>query len=136
MRPIRFCFGFDAVQLWFPRAAALALAATAGLAACHQGAQGDRCNPALVETSAATSPSGAAYNEDECNSGLACTVPPTCVIAVCCPAQPPYSDPNCECLAHPGAACACTVQSLDGGPWEDAGTDDAGSDVPTDATAG
>jgi hypothetical protein len=104
------------------RLAALAIALAgviSPLAACEQGVEGDRCNPALIETSAASSPSGAAYNEDECHSGFACTVPPTCVIAVCCPTQPPYTDPNCACLANPGAACACTVQALDGGPFVD-----------------
>jgi hypothetical protein len=68
------------------------------------------------------------YNEDECNSGLACTVPPTCVIAICCPKQPPYSDPNCACLADPGAPCACTVPGLDDA-GEDGATGDAGGDV-------
>ncbi len=118
-------------RAWLSALAVVAIGVTAALSlpACQQGAQGDRCNPGLIETNAATSPSGAAYNADECNSGLTCTVPPTCVIAVCCPAQPPYTDPNCACLANPGAACACTVQELDGGPWvnEDAGGEDAGA---------
>ena len=109
---------------------ALALAALT-LAACQQGAQGDRCNPNLIQ------PGGAVpqYNEDECNSGLTCQVPPTCAIAVCCPTHPPYSDPNCECLANPSAACACTVPGA-----LDAGSDDATSPADaagaTDATAG
>jgi hypothetical protein len=111
--------------------AALGIAGAAALPACQQGRQGDRCNPALVQTNAATSPNGGQYNEDECGSGLSCTVPPTCVIAVCCPSAPPYTDPNCACLANPGAQCACTVQELDGAPWvspsEDAASNDAGS---------
>jgi hypothetical protein len=108
--------------------AALAAFAALALCACQQGAQGDRCNPDLIQ------PGGAIpqYNEDECNSGLACTIPPTCVIAICCPKEPPYADPNCACLANPGAACACTVPGLlDAG--DDGGDSDAGSDAATDA---
>jgi len=108
-------------------AGALAAVGGAGLPGCEQGQQGDRCNPNLIENSSASSINGGAYNEDECNSGLTCTVPPTCVIAVCCPAKPPYSDPNCACLANPGSLCACTVNELDGAPWvsEDSGSNDA-----------
>jgi hypothetical protein len=40
---------------------------------CHEGAEGDRCNPDLPP------------NSDECNSGLTCQVPSTCVEAYCCP---------------------------------------------------
>jgi hypothetical protein len=95
------------------------------LTACQQGAQGDRCNPDLVQSGGATPQ----YNEDECNSGLSCQVPPTCAIAVCCPKSPPYADPSCACLANPAAGCACTVS---GGvaAWlasQDAGEDSGGS---------
>ena len=78
-----------------------------GLPACQQGREGDRCNPDLIQSGGATPQ----YNEDECNTGagLSCQVPPTCVIAVCCPSQPPYSDPNCACFANPSAGCACTT---------------------------
>jgi len=74
---------------------------------CEQGAQGDRCNPDLVDTT-------------ECNSGLNCVTPPSCVVSVCCPPQGPYTDPNCECFANPqGAACtgSCSVDAAyDGMP--------------------
>ena len=120
-------FILSSARRWLPAALLAGLAAPA-LPSCDQGAQGDRCNPYLYEDAADKSPNGAAYNESECNSGLACTIPPTCVIAVCCPTSPPYSDPNCECLANPGAACACSVSYLlDAG--EDAGPVDSGSDA-------
>ncbi|MGO9000022.1 MAG: hypothetical protein ACLQVI_42390 [Polyangiaceae bacterium] len=110
--------------------------AAAALPSCDQGGQGDRCNPYLYEDAAASSPNGAAYNASECSSGLTCTIPPTCVIAVCCPTSPPYTDPNCECLANPGAACACSVPYLlpDGG--EDAGSIDSGSDSAASDSGG
>jgi hypothetical protein len=113
--------------------AALMLIAALGVYACEQGEQGDRCNPDLIQSGGATPQ----YNEDECHSGLACTVPPTCVIAVCCPKEPPYSDPNCACLANPGAVCACSVPSLLEDAGEDGGADGAGSDATSsDATPG
>jgi hypothetical protein len=104
--------------------AALAMALAVGLfTACEQHRQGDRCNPDLVQSGGATPQ----YNEDECSSGLSCQVPPTCVIAVCCPSQPPYTDPSCACFANPGAACACSVAGL-----VDAGSDAATSGEPND----
>jgi hypothetical protein len=42
---------------------------------CHDGAEGDRCNPDLIPS------------QSECNSGLTCQVPSTCVEAYCCPMQ-------------------------------------------------
>jgi hypothetical protein len=119
--------------------AAALVGAFAGLAlpACQQGAEGDRCNPALIQSGGAVP----AYNEDECNkgSGLSCQVPPTCAIAVCCPSSPPYTDPNCACFANPSAGCACSVPALldvDAGP--DSGPDAAPSDAssPLDGTQG
>jgi hypothetical protein len=120
--------------------------ATLGIPACQQGGQGDRCNPDRTQTNAATSPNGGAYDDDECNSGLSCQVPPTCVIAVCCPNSPPYTDPNCACLANPVGGCACTVASATPDAGEDAGEDSGGGTVdsgdsstadakPADATA-
>ena len=97
---------------WLPLVAAML---TAGALGCDQGAEGDRCNPDLVNTT-------------ECNSGLSCVTPPSCVISVCCPSKPPYSDPQCECFANPnGAACkgSCNV---------DAGYD-TGAPVVSDAGA-
>jgi hypothetical protein len=89
-------------------------ALTAASAGCEQGAEGDRCNIDLVDS-------------DECNSGLACVVPSSCVIAVCCPSSPPYSDPQCECFANPhGVACkaSCNVDaSYDAGTAPDASSD-------------
>ncbi len=70
------------------------------LPACEQGEEGDRCNPDLVDST-------------ECNSGLTCQQPASCVITVCCPAAPPYSDPQCACFAHPGPGCPC--YEADGG---------------------
>ncbi len=112
--------------------------AALGITACQQGAQGDRCNPNLIQSGGATPQ----YNEDECNkgAGLSCQVPPTCVIAVCCPSSPPYSDPNCACFANPGASCACTTPGAlaaweaaeDAGADSGGGTVDSGSDsAPT-----
>jgi hypothetical protein len=83
---------------------------------CEQGAEGDRCNPDLVDTT-------------ECNSGLSCVTPPSCVISVCCPSKGPYTDPNCDCFANPqGPMClsSCNVDAAwDGMPTPDGGTADA-----------
>ena len=102
------------------RWAFLAAALSVGGIGCEQGAEGDRCNIDLV-------------GSDECNSGLTCVVPSSCVIAVCCPSSPPYSDPQCECFANPqGAACkmSCNVDaSYDAGTAPDASAD-AGKDAP------
>jgi hypothetical protein len=92
----------------------LAAAMSAGGFGCEQGAEGDRCNIDLVDS-------------DECNSGLTCVVPSSCVIAVWCPTSPPYSDPQCECFANPnGSACrnSCSV---------DAAYDTGSAPAPPDA---
>jgi hypothetical protein len=106
---------------------AVVVAAPASLLACEQGAQGDRCNPDLVDTT-------------ECNSGLSCVTPSSCVISVCCPSSPPYTDPQCECFVHP-EGCACSVDAAyDGMPVasaSDAALTDAGGarvDSGKDAT--
>lgn len=44
--------------------------------------EGVRCNPLLFE--------------DECATGLACTVPVGCVDAVCCPQSGTSDDPGCQ----------------------------------------
>ncbi len=109
---------------WLSLAAGLLAAST--LLACEQGAEGDRCNPDLVDTT-------------ECNSGLSCVTPSSCVISVCCPSAPPYTDPQCECFVHP-EACACNVDAAyDTGvaaPTTDAGdaTIHASTDAGKDAT--
>jgi hypothetical protein len=104
----------------------LAAAAILTLLGCEQGAQGDRCNPDLVDS-------------DECNSGLTCVQPPSCVVNVCCPTSPPYSDPQCECIANPqGSVCmqqGCNVDAAyDGMPTgaPDAGTDSSTQDAGKD----
>jgi hypothetical protein len=51
---------------------------------CHEGSEGDRCNPDLPPA------------QDECNSGLTCQVPSTCVEAFCCP-TPASSSSNGYC---------------------------------------
>jgi len=81
---------------------ACACAALFALPGCQQGNEGDRCNAALDSV-----------GSDECNSGLTCQQPASCVITVCCPSAPPYSDPQCACFAHPGPGCPC--YEADGG---------------------
>jgi hypothetical protein len=107
------------MRRWFERyrlLLAMVVPLAWSVAACEQGSEGNRCNPDLVDTS-------------ECNSGLSCVTPPSCVVSVCCPSQPPYTDPQCECFADPrGAACggSCSVDAAyDTGaaPSGDAGKD-------------
>lgn len=94
---------------------AAGLLVSSGLLACEQGAEGDRCNPDLSYSS-------------ECSSGLSCVTPSSCVISVCCPSAPPYTDPQCQCFVHP-EGCACNVDAgYDSGAPADAG-------APSDATA-
>lgn len=59
---------------------------TAGLIAvgCHQGGEGDRCNPALPP------------DQDECGANLTCQTPSTCVENYCCP-TPASSSKNGYC---------------------------------------
>ena len=76
------------------------------VASCSATAEGDRCNPLRAT--------------DECASGLVCTVPANCAIAVCCP--PPEqitSSSPAECLACPG----------------EGGVDDADAPSDTDAAS-
>jgi hypothetical protein len=78
-----------------------ALGAVLMLAAGCTPGVGVRCNPALFE--------------DECGSNAACTIPPSCVVAVCCPRViTSTSGPACQPCAtddagstgHAGAADA------------------------------
>jgi hypothetical protein len=85
-------------------AVALVVSLAGGALACEQGAEGDRCNP-----------DRAANGSDECDAPLTCQQPTSCVIDVCCPPSPPYADPQCACLAHPGPGCACYVGADEGG---------------------
>jgi hypothetical protein len=94
----------------------LVLSVSAALLGCEQGAEGDRCNPDLVDTT-------------ECNSGMSCVTPSSCVVSVCCPAAPPYSDPQCECFAHP-EGCACNVDAA----YDTGASADAGVNSGKDAT--
>jgi hypothetical protein len=68
---------------------------------CHQGAEGDRCNPDLIPS------------QSDCNSGLTCQVPSPCVEAYCCPMQLSSSS-NGYCN---GTLCPTPT------PTPDAGTD-------------
>jgi hypothetical protein len=103
---------------------AVGLLALRALAGCEQGAEGDRCNPDLV-------------GSDECNSGLTCVTPSSCVISVCCPSAPPYADPQCECFERP-QGCACSVDAAyDAGVSSDASSRDGGLvDAAKEATHG
>ena len=69
------------------------------------GKAGDICNPLVLQ--------------DECNSGLHCTLA-TCSVAYCCPTNGSSTDPHCN-------AAGC--------PDTDAG-DDGGADAATDAADG
>lgn len=60
---------------------ALLLAAALFGAACRP-TEGVRCNPLLFE--------------DECSSGLQCTVPAGCANAVCCPKSGTSDEPGCQ----------------------------------------
>ena len=64
---------------------------------CHEGHEGERCNPDLPP------------DQDECNSGLTCQIPSTCVEAYCCP-TPASSSSNgyCNGLLCPAALDAGT----------------------------
>jgi len=73
---------------------------------CHQGAEGDRCNPILIPS------------QSDCNSGLTCQIPSTCVEAYCCPMQLSSSS-NGYCN---GTLC----------PMPDAGATPATPDAGTD----
>lgn len=63
---------------------------------CHEGREGDRCNPIQ-----------AANLEDECNDGLTCQTPSTCVESYCCPKDPSTSsNPFCNGMMCPAPADA------------------------------
>ncbi len=100
------------------------LLVASSLLGCEQGAEGDRCNPDLV-------------GSDECNGGLICVTPSSCVISVCCPSAPPYSDPQCECFVHP-QGCVCSVDAAyDAGAVPDASLHDGSrADAVEDAPHG
>jgi hypothetical protein len=71
------------------------VSATALATGCNQGAEGDRCNPAL--------------SHDECGSGLQCTQPVDCPENYCCPASGTSSNPYCQPGCAGGQASACAA---------------------------
>jgi hypothetical protein len=72
---------------------------------CNQGAEGDRCNPDLTQSSPAPT-----YNEDECGSGLTCQQPANCPENYCCPTPPATStNPNCQAGCNGGAQSGCAA---------------------------
>jgi hypothetical protein len=72
---------------------------TAGVIAigCHEGGEGDRCNPDLPP------------NSNECGSNLTCQTPSTCVESYCCP-SPASSSSNGYCNGQ-----LCPAAPPDGG---------------------
>jgi hypothetical protein len=93
------------------------------LTGCDQGAEGDRCNPDLVDS-------------NECNGNLVCTQPASCPENYCCPPDGgASSNPNCQpgcnggalsiCEAKPDALLACIQADAVASPPPsgDAGTD-------------
>jgi hypothetical protein len=91
---------------------ALVLGVALGLSACHQGEEGDRCNPLL------------AAGENECGSGLSCSQPAMCPEAYCCPSDGKSQNPYCLSGCNGGAAAICAA---DPASCQDASTDEAGS---------
>ena len=91
----------------FIQACALAVIAALSLASvgCDGGHEGDRCNPSL--------------SHDECNDGLSCQTPSTCVENYCCPSNASSStNPYCN-----GTLCPASP-APDGGTSDlDAGVD-------------
>jgi len=75
---------------------------------CDGGREGERCNPNL--------------SHDECDDGLTCVRPSTCVENYCCPSSPSSSsNPYCN-------GAACPPASTDAAPpAEEAGAGDAGA---------
>jgi hypothetical protein len=67
------------------------------LSACHQGEEGDRCNPLL------------AAGENECGSGLSCGQPAMCPEAYCCPSDGKSSNPYCQPGCNGGEAAICAA---------------------------
>ena len=74
---------------------------------CHEGSEGDRCNPDLIPS------------QSECNSGLTCQMPSTCVEAYCCPTDLSSSS-NGFCN---GMLCPMPDAGGASLPTPDAGTD-------------
>ena len=77
---------------------------------CDGGREGERCNPNL--------------SHNECDDGLTCIQPSTCVENYCCPANPSAStSPFCN-----GQGCPAP----DAAPALDAGADTGANDGATD----
>jgi hypothetical protein len=78
---------------------------------CDGGREGERCNPSL--------------SHNDCDDGLTCQQPSTCVENYCCPADPSKSaNPYCN-----GAGCP----TVDAGPPDSATGDSATDDGAADA---
>jgi hypothetical protein len=95
---------------------------------CVGGGDGDRCNPLL--------------SHDECNDGLTCVQPSTCVESYCCPSDPSKST-SPFCRGDPGAcpapeagadASGAGDASTDGGGADGDGAVESGTDAPIDVT--
>jgi len=91
----------------YARCGALAVLAAAALFVvttngCNQGAEGDRCNPALDSTNPM-------YNEDECGAGLSCQQPMFCPENYCCPTTGTSANPSCQPGCNGGAAAGCAA---------------------------
>jgi hypothetical protein len=95
------------------------------------GKAGDRCNPLVLQ--------------DECNSGLHCTVA-TCSEAYCCPTNGSSTDPHCNATGCPdtdagddGGADAADASDGARGDASDGGSEagaDAAGDGASDASGG
>ena len=79
---------------------------------CDGGREGDRCNPNL--------------SHNDCNDGLSCVQPSTCVENYCCPTNGSSSDPYCNGSACPPADAAADTGSSDDGA-ADSATGDTGA---------
>jgi hypothetical protein len=69
--------------------------ALVGSGGCNIGQEGERCNPNL--------------SHDECGAGLACTIPPDCPEAYCCPTSRQSASAYCLRGCNGGQASACAA---------------------------
>ncbi|HVW26350.1 MAG TPA: hypothetical protein VHC69_13365 [Polyangiaceae bacterium] len=80
--------------------------------ACHQGDEGDRCNPFL------------SAGHDECGSGLQCGgygtmfIPINCPENYCCPKDGKSDNPNCQPGCNGGDVTMCAAEATGGQPLE------------------
>jgi hypothetical protein len=76
-----------------------------GLLACDGGREGDRCNPNL--------------SHNDCDDGLVCVQPATCVESYCCPAN---GGPSSNAFCH-GESCPAPDAGPDTGRMSDGAGD-------------